>query len=307
MSFLLSPLEGVFRYSLQPVAPFTWFGLSISTLDLVATVRLCLILRQLREQLYLKHVSVNGVKGVEQKSFVKSLTATLTVVYGGEAVVGPLLGFTPSFVVSGVVPALYAGTQALIDALPVVPDITAELELPLSIVDGFTRAYLLCNLIPPAVTTHAVPAIASSPWTLLLASLSSLSQITANTGFFLVNMFSLLAPTPFALSTPPELQSYGWTTADLWCAPVITGLYALLTHAQPFWADVHGIIVQLLGGSVGAKGVEALDPETARAVCALLLASLFTGRTVKNFGLWNPFENVHTKVEAAEGKKAKVQ
>ncbi|GLB35505.1 hypothetical protein LshimejAT787_0210700 [Lyophyllum shimeji] len=299
MSLLLSPFIEVFRYSLQPIAPFTWFGLSISTLDLVATVRLCLILRQIREQLYRKHVSTRGVAGVEAQSFGKSVSATLTVVYGGEAVVAPLLGATPSFMLSGTFPALYAAVQGLIDALPGVPDITAELELPLSIVDGFTRAYLLCNLIPPSVTTHASPAIANSPWTLLVASL-----VTANGGFFFTNMFSLLAPTPFALTTPPELQSYGWTTADLWCAPAITGLYAFLTHAQPFWADAHALIAQLLGGS-SEKGV---DPEVARAVCAVLLSALFVGRTAKNFGLWKAFENVHTKVEDAKGKgKAKVQ
>ncbi|KAG5634534.1 hypothetical protein H0H81_001633 [Sphagnurus paluster] len=290
---LVLPIIEVFRYTLQPIAPFTWFGLGISTLDLVATVRLCLILRQIREQLYLKHVSVKGVAGVEQKSFIKSLTATLTVVYGGEAVVGTLLGFAPSFMVSGVVPALYASVQALIDVLPVVPDITAQLELPLSVVDGFTRAYLLCNLIPPTVVTHTSPAIATSPWTLLVASL-----LTANTGFFFVNMFSLLAPTPYTVTTPPELQSYGWMTADLWCAPVITGLYALLTHAQPFWADMHSLLVVLMGGASSAKAVQPVDPETARAVCALLLAGLFTGRTVKNFGVWTPFNNIHNKVEA---------
>ncbi|KAG6843190.1 hypothetical protein H0H87_007077, partial [Tephrocybe sp. NHM501043] len=265
MSFLLSPCIEVFRYTLQPIAPFTWFGLGISTLDVIATVRLCLILRQLKEQLYLKHVSTKGVDAVEAKSFVKSLTTTLTVVFGGEAIVY---------------------------ALPVVPDITAELEVPLSIVDGFSRAYLLCNLIPPAITTHVSSTISNSPWTLLVSTL-----VIANGGFFFVNTFSLLAPTPLALTTPPELQAYGWTTADLWCAPLFTGLYALLTHAQPFWADVHGLIVELLGGATSAKSVEALDPETARAVCALLLSGLFLGRTVKNFGLWKPFDNAHTQLE----------
>ncbi|KAF8061669.1 hypothetical protein FPV67DRAFT_1422926 [Lyophyllum atratum] len=286
MSFILSPFIEAFRYTLQPIAPFTWFGLGISTLDVVATVRLCLLLRQIREQLYLKHVSTKGASGLDQ-SFVKSLSATLTVVYGGEAVIAPLLGVPPSFMVSGTVPALYAAIQAMIEALPAVPDLSAELELPISIIDGFTRAYLLCNLIPPSVTTHASPAISGSPWTLLVASL-----VTANGGFFFTNMLSLLSPTPLALATPPELQPYGWTTADLWCAPAITGLYALLTHAQPFWADAHGLIATLLGGARGEKGVEALDPEVARAVCAVLLSGLFFGRTVRNFGLWKRFGRI---------------
>jgi hypothetical protein len=103
-----------------------------------------------------------------------------------------------------------------------------------------------------------------------------------------------------ALQTPPELQAYGWTTADLWCAPVTTGLYALLTHAQPFWADAHSVIGQLLGGGQGAKGVEPVDPEVARAVCAFLLATLFTGRTAKNFGLWKPLETAQAHADAAK-------
>lgn len=73
--------------------------------------------------------------------------------------------------VSGVYPGLYAAVQALIDLFPEVPALTASLELPLSLVDGFTRAYLLCNLIPPAITNHMSPIVANSPWTLLLASL----------------------------------------------------------------------------------------------------------------------------------------
>lgn len=107
--------------------------------------------------------------------------------------------------------------------------------------------------------------------------------MTANGGFFLTNLFSFLNPTPLSIQTPPELQAYGWTTADVWCAPTATALYALLTHAQPFWAELHSVLAQVLGAS---EPVKPLNPEYARAVCASLLGSLFVGRTVKNFGLW---------------------
>ena len=72
---------------------------------------------------------------------------------------------------SGVVPGLYAAVQAIIEYLPGVPIISSETELPLALLDGFTRAYLLCNLIPPAVTANASPLVSSSPWTLLITSL----------------------------------------------------------------------------------------------------------------------------------------
>jgi hypothetical protein len=111
----------------------------------------------------------------------------------------------------------------------------------------------------------------------------------------MTNLFSFLNPTPLALQTPPELQPYGWTTADLWCAPTITGLYALLTHAQPFWAELHLLLAQVLGGGAAAVAdapPKPLDPETARAVCAVLLSSLFVGRAAKNFGLWKPSKKI---------------
>lgn len=102
-------------------------------------------------------------------------------------------------------------------------------------------------------------------------------------------MFSFLEPTPLTLTTPDELKPYGWTTTDIWSAPLITGLYALLTHAQPFWAEFHTIISTALGGASGK--VDPMDPESARALCALILAVLFSTRTAKNFGLiWKKSE-----------------
>jgi len=257
----------------------------------VAATRLCLGLRQLREGLYAEHVARKGLPAGSksqsnleiEKSFVKDLSTTLTVVYGGETMAAPLLGLTPSFMLSGVVPVLYAGIQAVVEGLPMIPAPSLMTELPLSVVDGFSRTFLLCNFIPPVVTTHASPIMANSPWTLLLTSL-----IIANGGFFLTNMFSFLYPTPLTLTTPAELRPYGWTTTDLWCAPLVTGLYALLTHAQPFWADLHVLIIKLLGGYPGDKQsmitAEAVDPEVARVICTLVLIGLFTTRTLKNFG-----------------------
>ncbi|KAF7311328.1 hypothetical protein MKEN_01034500 [Mycena kentingensis (nom. inval.)] len=276
-SLLTAPIIAVYDLSLAPIPPFTWFGLSLSTLDVAAAVRLCLVLRQIKESLYREHVSKRPGHAVEPKSFTRDLSTTLTVVYGGEVMTSPLLGVPPSFMVSGVVPVFYGLVQAVVEAFPSVPPMSMQTELPLSFLDAFTRAYLLCNLIPPAVTMNLSPVISSSPWTLLLTSF-----ITANGGFFLTNLFSFLNPTPIAIQTPPELQPYGWTATDLWCAPLITGLYALLTHAQPFWANAHGLLSGMLGGNTVA--VEALDASEARAVCVLVLTGLFVTRTVRNFG-----------------------
>lgn len=59
-----------------------------------------------------------------------------------------------------------------------------------------------------------------------------------------------------------------------------------MTHAQPFWADLHSILSEVLGATSLGEPVKPLDPETARAVCALILSGLFVTRAGKNFGLW---------------------
>ncbi|KAH9918404.1 uncharacterized protein BXZ73DRAFT_52981 [Epithele typhae] len=293
MSLLLAPVVEVYRLLLTPIAPFTWFGLGISTLDTVAAFRLCVALRQIREKLWhdhaLKMKTVNAEKGqtaalqeIEPRSFVRDAAAALLVVYGGEAIMGPALAIPPSFMLSGVVPAFYTVIQATVDKLPWVPEPSYEVELPLALFDGFSRAYLLCNLIPPMVTAHPSPAIQENPWTLLLTSL-----MTANAGFFFTNLFSFFQPYALTLTTPTEFLPYGWTTTDLWCAPVITGIYSFLTHAQPFWADAHAVSMGWLGSSAAegsSEKIAAVDPETARAVCAVILAGLFTTRVVKTFG-----------------------
>lgn len=97
----------------------------------------------------------------------------------------------------------------------------------------------------------------------------------------------MLHPTPLALATPAELHPYGWTTTDLWSAPLVTGVYATLTHAQPFWADLHAVLAGALGGAggAGADKIAPVDPETARAACALVLVALFGSRAARKFGV----------------------
>ncbi len=72
---------------------------------------------------------------------------------------------------SGVVPALYTIMQALVEYLPVIPEMTLNTELPLAAFDGVSRAFLLCNIIPPVVLNHQLADVSTSPWTLLLTSL----------------------------------------------------------------------------------------------------------------------------------------
>ena len=93
----LSTITSVTDWLLTPIPPFTWFGLTLSTFDVGATLRLCIVLRQLRE-IYLKahrQQQTQGkdkveVKNVEDYSLVKNIATALVVVYGGEAAMGEL-------------------------------------------------------------------------------------------------------------------------------------------------------------------------------------------------------------------------
>jgi hypothetical protein len=163
--------------------------------------------------------------------------------------------------------------------MPTVPRMSLQTEIPLSILDGLSRGYLVCRLLPTGVLTHSNPTINSSPWALMMVSL-----LGANAGFFLVNMFGMLRPEGIRVSTPVELQAYGWTTADLWGAPLATALYAYWTNAQPWWGELHA---KMLGYSTIDENVlrlTAVDPDVAMARCVTVLAALFVGRTLKNFG-----------------------
>jgi hypothetical protein len=283
----LQPFVSLYQYALTPLTPFSWFGLKISSLDLVAAFRLCYVLRHLRENLRDEHAKRRATDGKlappEDRSFARDALTVLTVVYGGEAIAAPLLGVPSSFMISGVGPLLYILVQALVDTLPALPPMLLHSELPLSFLDGHTRAMLVCTLVPQVVLRSPLPAVSDSPWALLLASF-----IITNGGVFITNLVSFLHPTPLTLTTPAELGPYGWTTTDLWSAPLITGIYATLTHAQPFWADVHAVLAGVLGGAGVAAGVDKiapLDPETARSACALVLAAFFAQRTARKFAL----------------------
>lgn len=94
----MEALQALIATSLKPIAPFTWFGLNISTLDLAGTVRLVLIMRQLREMqaaaVAKDPKSASGPVRWDETSTVKDLFATLTVVFGGEWVACKLFYFT---------------------------------------------------------------------------------------------------------------------------------------------------------------------------------------------------------------------
>lgn len=98
--------------------------------------------------------------------------------------------------ISGTVPILYILAQAIVEYMPEVPSMSFETELPLAIVDGFTRSFLLCTLVPPTVTQNASALISTSPWALLLSSLVRSSIATYNLGYDTDTTYHDSSPTP---------------------------------------------------------------------------------------------------------------
>ncbi|EJD46226.1 hypothetical protein AURDEDRAFT_103278 [Auricularia subglabra TFB-10046 SS5] len=256
----------------------SYTGARISPLDVLGALRLALIMRQLKDMNY---KAIPSGKKAESHSFVKDLGVLMTVVYGGEAFMAPWLGLPPSFLTSSTFPLLFSAAHAATYALPSVPQLTLELELPLALLDGMTRTLLLTELVPGALLSSSHGAVTSSPFGLCLGSL-----MLANGGFFFVNLFSMLSPHGFSLATPAELQAYGWTTLDLWVAPITTAFFALFTQpaSQPFWRDTYQYVlpwIQSLDETLRPKGMP--DREMIRAACAVGLSVAFATRAVKNY------------------------
>lgn len=96
----------------------------------------------------------------------------------------------------------------------------------------------------------------------------------------------MLSPHGFSLATPAELQTFGWTTLDLWVAPIATAVFALFTQpaSQPFWGQLHYYLapyLESLDDTLRPKGVP--DREMIRAACALGLGVAFSMRALKNY------------------------
>ncbi|KAH8828905.1 hypothetical protein DL96DRAFT_1595929 [Flagelloscypha sp. PMI_526] len=260
----MDAINQVFASGLEPTLPF-----SLSFLDIAGAFRLCLILRQLRTAFAAsKHASEH-----ETRSWLRSAATTLTVVFGGEALLFPILGIIPGWLISPIPFVLFAAVQALVDAIPssIIPQISWKTEL-----------------------AHQDPRVADSPFALVFASF-----VIANGGFFLTGLFSLLHPTSLAFRTPPELMPYGWLTIDLWAAPLITGLYAFLTNAQPgltnavWWYLEDNVHVHV--ESATGKGYP-LSPKDAQTFCGVLLVGVFVTRTLVNLG---PRPSFSFKVKAS--------
>ncbi|KZV70606.1 hypothetical protein PENSPDRAFT_651334 [Peniophora sp. CONT] len=291
LSALIEPVLNLYDYLLEPLDIFAMLGANISLLDIGGALRLALVLRQIRGIMARQHIA----RGLPQESRgrVRDITATLTMVYGGEVVVSTFLGLQPSFVLSGTVPALFVGAHYAVEALPssIIPSMGLFTELPASVLDAFTRAMLVCNIVTSTVTQHASPAVSTSPWTLLLTSF-----IFANGGPFFTGALSLLSPGPMTLTTPQELLPAGWQATDLWIAPLCTAIFATLTHAQPFYTSLHVMLARFLAPAglahVAFDGPQAkllaVDDDTARAVCVVVLATAFVTRTIKTYGASAP-------------------
>lgn len=82
----LSFITNTFDSLLAPFPILAWFGIEVTTLDTLAVIRLCLILRQIRQA-----VRTSYTGKIQPSSFTKDALTTLVVVYGGEAVAGDFL------------------------------------------------------------------------------------------------------------------------------------------------------------------------------------------------------------------------
>ena len=79
---------------------------------------------------------------------------------------------------------------------------------------------------------------------------------------------------------------------DLWAAPLITCLYALLTCTQSCWVPAHRTVMRWLD-AVGVQSADGqqlegmpkgVDGLTAQAICAIVLIVLYSWRALATHG-----------------------
>lgn len=113
----------------------------------------------------------------------------------------------------------------------------------------------------------------------------------------------MLSPNGWSIATPPELGPYGWTTMDLWVAPLATAIYAYAAQLQPFFVSLNSLI-----GS--AEGAKPMSTDDARSATFVVLATLFTAKAMRNFGgdaLKNARKAPHTVSPQARQIKANMK
>ncbi|KAG8695841.1 hypothetical protein FRC08_007529 [Ceratobasidium sp. 394] len=264
------------------------WGIPFPLVDLAGAVRLSIVLRQI------KKLKGNGLEPSDTR--VSPWTSAL-ILFGGEAIMCSLLSLTPGFLISPNVTLLFMGMQFLVnEAIGDPPPFRFYIELPVALFDAFGRSLLLCDFAPLLLARHPDPAVANSPLALLITS-----EVLTNGGFFFVNLLNMLDPRGWRLDrTPPEALPWGWTAVDLWSAPVVTALWATLTHLgsernQPFWMDLHTSYAIITGSTDTVEKAiipQAWSHSDARALCIVVLCILFVARTWWNMG---PLPNFQTK------------
>ncbi|KAG8726094.1 hypothetical protein FRC12_023718, partial [Ceratobasidium sp. 428] len=256
LSLLRTPL-------LQP------WGIPFPLIDLAGAVRLSVVLRQI------KKLKGAGLDSSDSSDTRVSPWTTALILFGGEAIMCSLLSLTPGFLLSPNVALLFMGMQFVAnEVIGDPPPFLFHVELPIAIFDAFGRALLLCDFAPALLARHPDPAVAGSPLALLITS-----EVLTNGGFFFVNLLNMLDPRGWRVDrTPPEALPWGWTAIDLWSAPVMTALWATLTHwraeqGQPFWTDLHTSYAILAGHKKTTEKFtipQAWSHSDARAACIVV-------------------------------------
>ncbi|CAE6416914.1 unnamed protein product [Rhizoctonia solani] len=258
--------------------PFEIWGVSFPLMDLIGAFRLSIVLRQIKK-----------LKGGESSDTQVSPWITALILFGGEAIMCSQLSLTPGFLIYPNITLLFMGAQLLVNEIMLEPPpFRFPVELVLAVFDAFGRALLLCDFAPALVAKHPDPVVANSPLALLITS-----EVLTNGGFFFVNLLNMLDPRGWRVDrTPPEALPWGWTAVDLWTAPLVTALWASLTHwrssqNQPFWANMHSNYLNARSSGKSDEKPAALEAwahSDARSLCIIILVTLFVCRTWWNMG-----------------------
>ncbi|ORY30992.1 hypothetical protein BCR39DRAFT_455343, partial [Naematelia encephala] len=218
-------------------------------------------------------------KGKDRRDvgLLQDLFGYLTMAWGGGTLVSLLLHQPPSWLLSPTPWLIYPTAYLLL-----VPTrlseyiVTTAPSLPYNLVgayiDGMTRGVTITSL-PEALSLSGVKG--TSWFTPII-----LSGLAVSGGGWAVQLLGMHEK-EWGMGVPGVLRGGILNTLDFWGGMLVGIVYAALMRTHPEFSALSDFTASVLPDDLQVKGTKALvTPETARAICVLLLGSLLAARAI---------------------------
>nr|WPS94680.1 nucleoside-diphosphate kinase [Naematelia aurantialba] len=227
----------------------------------------------------------------------------LAMIGGGGTLVSLLLHQPPSWLLSPapwlIYPAAYFAlvptrlAEYVVATAPALP-----YQLVGSYIDGMTRGVTIAS-VPSAI---AASGLAGTSWLTPVV----LSGLAVSGGGWAVQLLGMHEK-EWSLGVPGVLKGGILNTLDFWGGMLVGLVYAVLMRTHAEFSLLSDYTAAVIPDDLQAKGTKALvSPDTARAICVLLLGSLLAARAVTTAFLTSNPKNQSPKT-TPKGRAKKVK